>query len=42
MDLRGDRDLLDRHHEHRDTDYFTDYHRTRNATGIDGLPGLPA
>ncbi|MFL1379179.1 pyridoxamine 5'-phosphate oxidase family protein [Nocardiopsis protaetiae] len=41
MDLRGDRDLLDRHHEHRDPGYFTDYHRNRNAIGIDGLPGLP-
>ncbi|MDE3722033.1 pyridoxamine 5'-phosphate oxidase family protein [Nocardiopsis sp. N85] len=41
MDLRADRDLLDRHHERRDPAYFTDYHRTRNATSIDGLPGLP-
>ncbi|WP_017573212.1 pyridoxamine 5'-phosphate oxidase family protein [Nocardiopsis halotolerans] len=41
MDLRGDRDLLDRHHEHRDPGYFTDYQRTRNATSIDGLPGMP-
>ncbi|MBB6122270.1 pyridoxamine 5'-phosphate oxidase family protein [Nocardiopsis algeriensis] len=41
MDLRGDRDLLDRHHEHRGTDYFDEYHRTRNATSIDGLPALP-
>ncbi|MFD3687933.1 pyridoxamine 5'-phosphate oxidase family protein [Nocardiopsis sp. NPDC058631] len=41
MDVRGDRDLLDRSHERRDPDYFTDYWRTRNATSIDGLPGVP-
>jgi len=41
MDVRGDRDLLDRHHERRDPAYFTDYWRTRNATSIDGLPGVP-
>ncbi|OOC53937.1 MULTISPECIES: pyridoxamine 5'-phosphate oxidase family protein [Nocardiopsis] len=41
MDLRGDRDLLDRYHERRGTGYFDEYHRTRNATSIDGLPALP-
>ncbi|MES0836175.1 pyridoxamine 5'-phosphate oxidase family protein [Nocardiopsis tropica] len=41
MDVRGDRDLLDRHHERRDPSYFTDYWRTRNATSIDGLSGVP-
>lgn len=41
MDVRGDRDLLDRSHERRDPAYFTDYWRTRNATSIDGLPGVP-
>ncbi|MGW9347622.1 pyridoxamine 5'-phosphate oxidase family protein [Nocardiopsis flavescens] len=41
MDLRGDRDLLDRHHGRRDPEYFDEYRRTRNATGIDGLPALP-
>lgn len=40
MDLRADRDILDRDHQRRDPAYFTDYHRDRNATGIDGLPGL--
>jgi hypothetical protein len=40
MDLRGDRDLLDRHHERRDPEYFDEYRRTRNAASIDGLPGL--
>ena len=42
MELRGDRDLLDRHHERRDPEYFTDYLRRRNATSIDGLPAVPA
>lgn len=42
MDLRGDRDLLDRYHERRTPDYFADFQRTRNATSIDGLPGLPS
>jgi len=32
MDLREDRDLLDRHQERRDPTYFDDYWRTRNAT----------
>jgi hypothetical protein len=41
MDLREDRDLLDRHHERRDEDYFDTYWRTRNATSIDGLEALP-
>jgi hypothetical protein len=40
MDLREDRDLLDRHQERRDPDYFDDYWRTRNATSIDGLAAL--
>jgi hypothetical protein len=41
MDLREDRDLLDRHQERRDPGYFDDYWRTRNATSIDGLAALP-
>ncbi|MFE3456122.1 pyridoxamine 5'-phosphate oxidase family protein [Nocardiopsis aegyptia] len=41
MDLRGDRDLLDRHHERQGPDYFSGYWRTRNAASIDGLPGVP-
>jgi Pyridoxamine 5'-phosphate oxidase len=41
MDLREDRDLLDRHQERRDQDYFDSYWRTRNATSIDGLEALP-
>jgi hypothetical protein len=40
MDVREDRDLLDRHAEHRDEEYFERYHRERNATSIDGLPAL--
>ena len=40
MDLREDRDLLDRHQERRDPTYFDDYWRTRNATSIDGLTAL--
>ena len=42
MDLREDRDLLDRHADSRDEDYFDTYWRTRNATSIDGLEALPA
>ncbi|WP_116245013.1 pyridoxamine 5'-phosphate oxidase family protein [Nocardiopsis sp. FIRDI 009] len=41
MDVRGDRDLLDRYHERRDPGYFDDYWLTRNSTSIDDLPGLP-
>jgi hypothetical protein len=41
MDLRGDRDLLDRAQERSDPSYFHDYWRDRNATSIDGLPGVP-
>ncbi|MBR8740617.1 pyridoxamine 5'-phosphate oxidase family protein [Nocardiopsis sp. MG754419] len=40
MEWTGDRDLLDRHHERHDPAYFDEYHRTRNATGIDGTPAL--
>ena len=42
MDLREDRDLLDRHAERRDAEYFETYWRTRNATSIDGLDAVPA
>jgi hypothetical protein len=41
MDLREDRDLLDRHQERRDPGYFDNYWRTRNAASIDGLAALP-
>ncbi|QRN79763.1 MAG: pyridoxamine 5'-phosphate oxidase family protein [Nocardiopsis sp. BM-2018] len=41
MDLRGDRDILDRAQERRDPQYFDDYWRERNAASIDGLPGVP-
>lgn len=41
MDLREDRDLLDRSHERRDEDYFETYWRDRNAVSIDGLEALP-
>ncbi len=40
MDLRGDRDVLDRAHERRDDAYFGRYWGTRNAVSIDGLPAL--
>lgn len=42
MDLRGDRDVLDRAHARRDESYFPTYWATRNATSIDGLPGVGA
>ncbi|RKS08806.1 pyridoxamine 5'-phosphate oxidase [Nocardiopsis sp. Huas11] len=41
MDLRGDRDLLDRHHERQGPDSFARYWHERNAASIDGLPALP-
>jgi hypothetical protein len=41
MDLREDRDLLDRSHARRDDSYFETYWRERNAVSIDGLPALP-
>ncbi|WP_019606930.1 pyridoxamine 5'-phosphate oxidase family protein [Nocardiopsis sp. CNS-639] len=41
MDLRGDRDLLDRYQERRDPAYFDDHRLTRNSASVDGLPGLP-
>jgi hypothetical protein len=41
MDLREDRDLLDRHQERRDDEYFDTYWRTKNATSIDGLEAVP-
>jgi Pyridoxamine 5'-phosphate oxidase len=40
MDLREDRDLLDRSHERRDEDYFETYWHERNAVSIDGLEAL--
>ncbi len=36
----ADRDVLDKAHERRDDDYFVHYAATKNATSIDGLPGL--
>lgn len=41
MDLRHDRDLLDRHADSKDDGYFDTYRRTRNAASIDGLEALP-
>jgi hypothetical protein len=40
MDFRSDRDVLDRHQEQRDQDYYDLYWRNRNAESIDGLPGV--
>jgi pyridoxamine 5'-phosphate oxidase-like protein len=40
MDYVGDRDVLDRAQERREAGYFDAYAVTRNATSIDGLPGL--
>jgi hypothetical protein len=40
MDHVGERDVLDRAQERRTADYFAEYGATRNATSIDGLPGL--
>ncbi|MFC3997512.1 pyridoxamine 5'-phosphate oxidase family protein [Nocardiopsis sediminis] len=41
MDLKGDRDLLDRQHERKGEASFPGYWCTRNAESIDGLPGMP-
>jgi len=40
MDVRADRDLLDRHAERRDEEYFETYWRERNAVSIDGIRAL--
>jgi hypothetical protein len=40
MDNARDRDVLDRAQERREAEYFDTYAVTRNATSIDGLPGL--
>jgi Pyridoxamine 5'-phosphate oxidase len=40
MDVRADRDLLDRHQERRDEEYFETYRRERNAVSIDGIHAL--
>ncbi|HVQ88883.1 MAG TPA: pyridoxamine 5'-phosphate oxidase family protein [Actinomycetes bacterium] len=41
-DYVADRDLLYRWAERKSDEQLDEYHRTRNATSIDGLPGLPA
>jgi hypothetical protein len=41
MDLREDRDILDRSQERRDDDYFETYWQERNAVSIDGLAAVP-
>jgi hypothetical protein len=40
LDHVADRDVLDRSQERREAGYFETYAATRNATSIDGLPGL--
>lgn len=41
MDLRADRDVLDRAQERRDPGWFEEHWRTKNAASIDGLPAMP-
>jgi hypothetical protein len=41
MDFREDRDVLDKVQERNDDAYYEKYWRERNATSIDGLPGVP-
>lgn len=41
-DLAGERDLLHSWAAARDDAQIADYQRTRNATSVDGLPGLPS
>jgi hypothetical protein len=40
MHFVGDRDVLDRAQERREPGYFETYAVTKNATSVDGLPGL--
>jgi Pyridoxamine 5'-phosphate oxidase len=40
MDHVADRDVLDRAQERREPEYFEAYAVTKNATSVDGLPGL--
>ncbi len=39
-DLVGERDLLDRWASARSDEHIADYQRRKNATSVDGLPGL--
>jgi hypothetical protein len=41
MELAGERDLLRRGAEKRGPEGLAEYRATKNATSIDGLPGLP-
>jgi len=41
LDSRAERDLLSRAHAKRGHDGMPEYWRTRNATSLDGLPGVP-
>ena len=40
MDFVSDRDVLDRSQERREPEYFDAYWQKKNATSIDGLPGV--
>jgi hypothetical protein len=40
MDLVADRDVLDLHHAKQGVDGLAAYRAERNATSLDGLPGL--
>lgn len=40
LELVAERDVLERSHERRGTDGLAAYREERNATSIDGLPGL--
>ncbi len=41
MDLRGEREILDAWSDARGPERLRTYHAERNATSLDGLPGLP-
>jgi len=41
LDYVQDRDLLHQWAQRKSPDDLNEYHRTRNATSIDGLPGMP-
>jgi hypothetical protein len=42
MEVAGERDVLERSHVKRGHDGLASYRAQRNATSIDGLPGLTA
>lgn len=42
MEFKGDRRALDGWAKNKSEEYLAEYHALKNATSIDGLPGVPA